>query len=236
MTFDLESAAWKFANQINDLLVRVLPLDSLAEMPISAVHAKRHILVHPGEEQQPKLIPLFYRREHRAYLFLSYKLTHDSERKFSAVQESKFELTPASGGAPLLRLDFLKDARQVPCAHWNVHAEREELAPLLKQRPSRKKGKPLDISRVHLPVGGTRHRPCLEDFLQMLFEDFNFDGNIGKELALAEGREMWRRTQIRALVRDSPEDAMEILAGLGYEISPPSSEVRESKNSNLQRY
>ena len=38
---------------------------------------------------------------------------------------------------------------------------------------------------------------------------------------LADGRESWRRTQTKAAVRDSPEDAASVLRDLGYRVDHP---------------
>lgn len=64
---------------------------------------------------------------------------------------------------------------------------------------------------MHLPVGGTRSRPCLEDFLEMVIREFRVDAHPGWEERLREGREQWRTLQTRAVVRDSPDAAAEVL-------------------------
>ncbi|BCB86343.1 hypothetical protein Psuf_036560 [Phytohabitans suffuscus] len=37
---------------------------------------------------------------------------------------------------------------------------------------------------------------------------------------MKEGREQWRRLQVRAAVRDAPEVAAEVLRHLGYDVAP----------------
>lgn len=43
----------------------------------------------------------------------------------------------------------------------------------------------------------------------------------GAHDALDEGRERWRRLQVRAAVRDAPHEAADVLAHLGYTVAPP---------------
>lgn len=55
----------------------------------------------------------------------------------------------------------------------------------------------------------------------MLLEEFGVDHEDGAHDALDEGRERWRRMQVRAVVRDAPRDAAEVLAHLGYIVTLP---------------
>ena len=70
-------------------------------------------------------------------------------------------------------------------------------------------------------MGGHRFRPCVEDVLNALVVEFGVDRVPGWERAVQEGREQWRRTQLRAAVRDCPEEAAVALAQLDYQIKPP---------------
>ncbi|MDQ1286067.1 MAG: hypothetical protein QG663_1493, partial [Thermodesulfobacteriota bacterium] len=53
---------------------------------------------------------------------------------------------------------------------------------------------PTDFSSVHIPIGGTRFRPCIEDVLQMLISEFGVDriDQTWRE-ALDKGRTRWRQ-------------------------------------------
>lgn len=81
--------------------------------------------------------------------------------------------------------------------------------------------KPHDLSTIHLPVGGERFRPCLEDFLQLLIADCGVDAVPGWEGAIESGRETWRRRQLKSVVRDIPNDAVAVLRELGWTCDPP---------------
>jgi hypothetical protein len=76
------------------------------------------------------------------------------------------------------------------------------------------------LSKVHLPVGGFRMRPCLEDFLQLLVYEFKFDAEAGAQQVIDDGRVKWRGRQLAAMVRDDPETAARVLRDqLGYHVS-----------------
>jgi len=77
------------------------------------------------------------------------------------------------------------------------------------------------MSALHIPVGGARFRPCLEDVVQLLAEDFRFDMLPTWRAAVNPGREEWRRKQVRAAVRDWQEEAAETLRKLGYSVTAP---------------
>ncbi|WP_173158196.1 hypothetical protein [Phytohabitans suffuscus] len=50
--------------------------------------------------------------------------------------------------------------------------------------------------------------------------EFDVDRADGWKSAVKEGREQWRRLQVRAAVRDAPEVAAEVLRHLGYDVAP----------------
>jgi hypothetical protein len=64
---------------------------------------------------------------------------------------------------PLLRLDFDREMHTAPGCHWNVHAERGAITNLLARNNPDHSG---ELCKLHLPVGGARMRPCLEDLLR----------------------------------------------------------------------
>ncbi|MBV9144090.1 MAG: hypothetical protein JO115_24760 [Pseudonocardiales bacterium] len=135
--------------------------------------------------------------------------------------KSKFELRV--NRHPLLRLDFDRSMHSAPGCHWNVHAERCAMTNLLVRNNPDHSG---ELSKLHLPVGGARMRPCLEDLLQLLVEEFLFDAMPGALQAIENGRVKWRRRQLAAMVRDDPEEAVRVLRDeLDYKVIPPTSGV-----------
>lgn len=75
------------------------------------------------------------------------------------------------------------------------------------------------LDELHFPLGGHRFRPCLEDVLEMLVEEFGVDCNLEGRETLRKGREHWRRRQVGTVVRDAPEEAIKMLSQLGYEVT-----------------
>lgn len=72
---------------------------------------------------------------------------------------------------------------------------------------------------VHIPVGGSRFRPCLEDVLEMLIKEFGIDhADHGWRTALAEGRARWRKYQLMAAITDDPSTAVAKLRELGHSV------------------
>ena len=69
------------------------------------------------------------------------------------------------------------------------------------------------LSRFHFPTGGHRFRPCLEDVLEALRQEFKLKVSDKEEweARLAEARLKWRKIQTAAAVRDCPEAALRVL-------------------------
>ena len=112
-----------------------------------------------------------------------------------------------------------------PAAHIHVPAHRGALTPLLSQSGH---PHPHDMSSLHIPVGGSRFRPCLEDFIQFVISECQFDARDGWRAHVADGRERWRRRQIATVVRDAPEEAVRVLRELSYAVEradPPPAEL-----------
>lgn len=54
--------------------------------------------------------------------------------------------------------------------------------------------------------------------LETLIEKFEVDKQEGAKAALKNGRAQWCRTQTRAVARDDPASAIEVLQKLGYHV------------------
>jgi hypothetical protein len=90
------------------------------------------------------------------------------------------------------------------------------------------------VSDLHFPLGGPRFRPCLEDVLQFLIEEFSIDHEDTAREAIEEGRRTWRRYQTGAAVRDCPQEAARVLEILGYKVEPP--DPRPAESAKLSMY
>jgi hypothetical protein len=94
---------------------------------------------------------------------------------------------------PLFRWEYLRQPESnVPCAHFHIHAHRDEAVYLLltgkgSNTRIKKRAAQLDanaqvvpqLSDLHFPVGGPRFRPSLEDVIQFLVEEFGIDCEAG---------------------------------------------------------
>lgn len=199
--------------------------------PFKLLQQAEWYVVRTGTAERPGGFDLLSGGQPIGYLAVSFHCAPDRENRHLAVRKSQFQLAPRSEGTPLLRVDFLHKSHSVPAAHWNVHAERGATSVLLARCNPKHSG---FLSQVHLPVGGTRARPCLEDFLEMLICEFNIDAKRGWKERIHAGRERWRKLQARAIVRDVPEEAASVLTDLGYVVQPPN-QGHPDKNTDMLR-
>lgn len=91
------------------------------------------------------------------------------------------------------------------------------------------------VSSLHVPLGGSRFRPCLEDFVQFLIYECAFDSCDGWRTVVEDGRERWRRRQAAAVVRDAPDEAVRVLRNLGYTVQKPDP-LPDTKNTTLRSW
>lgn len=221
MTIDLETAGRDFAQQVEDLLDGVLrrgDKDDAGQPRIRTLKQGTRYVIRSGPEDKFGAMPLYANGKHVGDLEVSYYCAIDSAGQYLAVRKSSFQLSSPQEGTPLLRLDYDQAAHSVPAVHWNVHAERGATSVMLARCNPKHAGL---VSQVHLPVGGVRGRPCLEDFLELLICEFNIDRHDPWRTLIKEGRRDWRVRQTRVLVRDSPEQAADVLRRLGYTVTPP---------------
>ncbi|KUL29196.1 hypothetical protein ADL15_28975 [Actinoplanes awajinensis subsp. mycoplanecinus] len=77
---------------------------------------------------------------------------------------------------------------------------------------------------LHLPVGGRRLRPSLEDLLESLIAERLLDPKPGHEKILGDSRREYRVKQISALVRSNQETAASVLRETGWDVAKKSEE------------
>lgn len=161
------------------------------------------------------------------------------------MDRSEIHLLPEGETRPLIRYEYAPDTSdQIPSAHVHVHTDDPRIVETLAgagsrtsraRRHAKKAGKgKAQTADLHLPLGGSRFRPALEDVLHMVVEEFGVDAQDGWYHHLAEGREGWRRIQTRASVRDAPEDAADALRDLGYVVQPPAAGPHPGKPERLR--
>src|SRR5690606_9032915 len=118
----------------------------------------------------------------------------------------------------ILSVDYVRDpVNQYPGSHLHVGGHRDGLTEICKGSDSAS----TKLRDLHLPVGGKRFRPSLEDVIEFVILEGMADGRPGWEAVVAEGRALWEERQLKALVRRSPETAAESLRAAGWTVTPP---------------
>ncbi|MBM0257272.1 hypothetical protein [Micromonospora sp. 4G55] len=114
----------------------------------------------------------------------------------------------------LMHYDYERDKDIYTEAHVQVAGRHEQLEALLAEvsRPDDQ------MKDLHLPVGGRRLRPSLEDLLESLIAERILDAKPGWEAVLEATRRDYRKRQIAAVVRSNQGTAIKTLEQLGYEV------------------
>lgn len=221
----LNDKASEFADTLTELTRGVLGQDSPR---FSALHMGDRIRVAPiAADERILRIPISINGEPRLSLKAQYLCCWDRAENFLATDQADLHLHYAGVADPLLRYEYVRRSKEPPGAHLQVHAHRDELAYLIRLahagRP--KAGMRRDrlprLSEMHLPVGGHRMRPALEDMLLFLKREFAIDTADGWKNVLHQHLRKWRTIQLKAAVRDAPEAAADVLRHLGYTVEPP---------------
>ena len=111
-----------------------------------------------------------------ADLTAQFRCHWDSTGAFLAVEKSTLKLAAKVDRAPIFRFEFERAAHSKPAGHLQVHGHRGALSHVLSRARHQA---PHSMEALHLPVGGPRFRPCLEDVVQFLIEDCRFDARAG---------------------------------------------------------
>jgi hypothetical protein len=213
----------EFGRETAGLLSATLP--GLPQPPVEILRHENRTIVGPPDG---KPLPLYAKGQHLADMKLSVACQMDSAGQYLAVEESSFNLLSVLDRTPVFRVHYRREAASRPTAHVHFHGHRGALSHLLSQAGHEF---PHDISSLHVPVGGSRYRPCLEDFIEFLICECKFDSQDGWRAHVQAGRERWRRRQAAAAVRDVPEEAARVLRELGYTVDAPDSLPQRSSKA-----
>lgn len=216
----LEAETRAFSDKVGGLLARCFP--NAPNMRVTVLNGKAWIrpdgqwVDEQGREHGG--VPLHVKGVPLAWLRVTYSCRPDSTGKHLAVDGSKFWLVSTKDRSPLIRFEYEYDARTTPHSHIHVHAERGTLSHLLTRT---RRDRAHDMSALHLPTGGSRFRPDLEDVVQFLIAECGVDKVAGWKQAVKERRAEWRAIQTRAAVRAMAPVAAEELRVAGYTVIPP---------------
>jgi hypothetical protein len=230
---DTETLTREFADALTATLNAVL--DNVPPITVERREPRFFVAPHDlGDELEPvTTIPLTINGKRRLNLRVEMYCTLDSRNQYLTVDESKIALElPDTRAAPLFRFEYVRASPLTSAAaHIQVHAHRDEIVYLAsmrsrfraKDRAERaERGRMPLLSELHIPVGGHRFRPCAEDVLEFVAEEFGIDTKGAWRDAVQRGRADWRRKQTATVVRDSPHEAVRALTEMGYEVTPPS--------------
>lgn len=193
----LTVAATRFGNEILGLLDATI----CPGAPIRAEAVGNRVRVAATDEQGEEIgMPLTIGGEHRLNMHVLYWCTWDFSGQFLAIYESQVALALPGVKEPLIRVEY-EGRRDYAPSHIQLHAQSNYIGYLLTLKPSRRKLP--NVYDLHLPTGGKRFRPCLEDVVEFAIYDLGVDPQEGWQTSVEEGRARWCRVQLAAAIRDA---------------------------------
>lgn len=191
---ELLQQAGDFADQIADVLHRSICPDP----PIQAqIRGDRILVASSCEDGHVIRMPVNVGGTPRLEFRVRLWCTWDGTGQYLAIDDSQVAVHLKDVNEPLLRVEY---ERKVPSAHLHVHAESAALAHLLTLAGVTDKLPKVQV--LHLPVGGARFRPSVEDVIEFAITEMGADAAEHWEDAIAEGRDRWHWVQLKAALRD----------------------------------
>lgn len=160
--FDLRGEAARFADELSHLLNCTVSdgIRLTAVTDREGQQARIGYGITPTNLVKSRLVPLALRGAADLYLGLLYRMGPDDARKYPMVRSSVMYLSPdADGSRTLLHYDYERGKDDYPEAHLQVCAESDAWREVTRRYGP--KGRSLE--RLHLPVGGRRYRPTVEE-------------------------------------------------------------------------
>ncbi len=160
----------------------------------------------------------------RSPAVLSLKVIHslglDDNNRFLTTIRSSYTLQAADDGTPIATYDYVREPpNSYPEAHLHIDGAAEGLQWMLNSN-GRAKDRPADL---HLPVGGRRFRPSLEDLIEFCILEDLVTPRVDWQAALEASRDRFHIQQLNAAVRRSPDQAADVLQRNGWTVTAPSS-------------
>ncbi|MEU8042756.1 hypothetical protein AB0B71_01245 [Micromonospora echinofusca] len=226
---DIGSHARRFSEQLQDLLNHTVCDHAIVKVVIEPDGAsvgtkldKLTLQSAPVRLRSPVRRPI--------WIDVSCKLMLDvGEGLFPAVRSSYVGIyLGAEAEQPILHYDFEREKEKYTEAHVQVYGRHEPLEEYLTEVGAKDR-----LEKLHLPVGGRRFRPSLEDIIEFLVAEKLVSPKAGWAELLDEQRQEYRRKQIAAVVRRNPGSAIRELDRLGYTILPPTDESFRAKIAAL---
>ncbi len=148
----------------------------------------------------------------RLRLLLHHTLELDESNQHLTTDKSTYTLVTADTNSAVLTYDYVREPpNRYPEAHLHVDGEAEGLQHMLNSN-GRSKNRPADL---HLPVGGRRFRPSLEDLIEFCILEELVTPRSNWQRALDTSRDRFHAQQLRAAVRRNPSEAASVLSDIG---------------------
>lgn len=227
MMSGLQKFGQELATDLQQLIRGVLP----TSRAVTNVGTLNRSSVRPGT-RNVSAVPLLCGGRRVGSLQFNSELELDSVGRHPAVMSSRVHILTHATNRPVLRYEYVREANRHPQAHWHVHGQSTDLGRVL----SGKKRRADSLEKIHLPVGGARFRPSLEDVLQMLIVDVGIDARPGWQRVIDDSRLRWRERQARVVARDNPQIVTEELRSIGYAIEEPRRVVPHAGRKRLFAY
>jgi hypothetical protein len=228
---DLIQRAQTFAFEIQDLVNRTICTGfQLETRQVDAANAVQIVTVAPGK---PSAISVSHPIERskavngeRVLGFkVSYTVDLDPNSHHLRVKTSQASVTLIQENQrPLIRLEYERGQGIEPgelalrahtrhAAHVQIHGTSADLSYIwgLNGRHTKR-----TLEALHIPVGGRRYRPSIEDFIEFLYLEKLVTGlKPGGQDAIDEGRLRWFEIQLASTIRSNPEFAIQTLKSMG---------------------
>ncbi|MEV4535877.1 hypothetical protein AB0J82_18835 [Asanoa sp. NPDC049518] len=163
------------------------------------------------------------------WIDVSCKLMLDTdEGLFPTVRTSYVGIYLGAEAEPVLHYDFERGKAKYTEAHVQVYGRHEALESYLREVGAKDR-----LAKLHLPVGGRRFRPSLEDIIEFLVAEKMVEPKAGWDTVVDQERRKYRRKRIAAVVRRNHGSAIQELKRLGYTIIPPNDEGVRAKIAAL---
>lgn len=220
MAKNLQGQARDFAAQTSDLLNRTLTKGiRISSVTTPVGHTVMGCGVTP-KNLMPTPIPLGTASA-CVWLYLQHSYGLDPEGVHLTMTQGTISLYSSvemGDDDLLLGIDYVRESpNQYPGSHLHVAGVRGDLDRVYRgdQRKSRK------LRDLHLPVGGKRYRPTLEDMIEFVVTEEMATPHEGWLDVVLEHRRRWELIQLKAAVRRDQEDAAEALRAEGWSVSAP---------------
>jgi len=222
MAAKLEKQARLFAANTSDLLNKTVA----SGVRVSSLRtAERHGIIGAGISKKRSvslpisISPSSKRAVVFLYLLHSYEL--DPEGVYLTITQSTMSLYTSQemeDDQLIVGIDYARNPKnRFPGPHLHVAGQRDDLDAIYlgDERKTRK------LRDLHLPVGGKRFRPTLEDLVEFMVTEEMVDPKPDWDQVVQEHRTRWEAIQLKAAVRRNPQDAADALRADGWAVTPP---------------